>query len=103
MILCLIIFQCSAIPNAVIKRIPNGPIVESDKTNITLQCGLESSSASVNSVIWFFNGVFLKQIPDELCEDFSSGSGSGSGNGDYDEIIDESLGKNWVRFRILFY
>jgi len=91
MILCLITLQCSAIPNAVIKRIPDGPIVESDKSNITLQCGLESSSASVNSVIWFFNGVFLKQIPDELCEDFSSGSGSGSG--DYDEIIDESLGE----------
>jgi len=43
----------------------------------------------VNSVIWYFNGIFLKQIPDELCEELSSGSGSG----DFDENIDGSQGE----------
>ena len=49
-----------------IRRSPPGDIIESGRPNVTLHCDLLESSP-VESVIWYYQGEVLRQIPDEEC------------------------------------
>ena len=93
LLLLVIIGGCCA-DEAVISRSPEGPIIETEQPNVTLHCGLKSGDDedSVTSVIWYFNGAILTQLPDPQCLDvLDDDEGSGSGSGDHEEDISEFL------------
>ena len=83
---------CSNNPGlATIRRIPDdGPMVEKDNANVTLHCDVPEP---VDSVIWYYNGFVLRQIPDQGCSDDDIGSGSGSGDGE--AFFDHELGSGF--------
>ena len=98
LLLLVIIGGCGA-DDAVISRSPDGPIIETEQQNVTLHCGLKSGDDgdSVTSVIWYFNGAILTQLPDPQCLDVldadeSSGSGSGDLEKDISEFLEHELG-----------
>ena len=97
-LLLLIVGLCSA-QEAVISRSPNGSIIEAEQQNVTLHCGLEGGDDedTIASVVWYFNGDILTQLPDPQCRDVldddeSSGSGSGDLAENISEFLDHELG-----------
>ena len=62
---------------------------------MTLHCGLESDENTIASVIWYFNGAILTQLPDPQCRDVlddDENSGSGDIEEDISEFLDHELG-----------
>ena len=93
-LLLLIMGLCDA-QEAVISRSPaDGAIIEAEEQNVTLHCGLKSEN-TIASVIWYFNGAILTQLPDPQCRDVlddDENSGSGDIEGDISEFLDHELG-----------
>ena len=87
LILLYLFFDFSTISGlTTIRRIPeDGPIVEKDDANVTLICDVPDT---VDSVIWYYNGFVLRQIPDEGCSDDVFGSGSGDGGSRFEGSYD---------------
>ena len=98
LLLPVIIGWCGA-DEAVIRRSPDGPLIEAEQPNVTLTCGLKSGDdgGNITSVIWYFNGIILTQLPDPQCLDVlddAEGSGSGSEDleGDISDFLEHELG-----------
>lgn len=48
--------------------IPEGPVKESDESNVTLFCNiLDANPSSLTKVRWYANSTLLKELPD--CEE----------------------------------
>ena len=98
LLLLVIIERCDA-DEAVIRRSPDGPLIETELPNVTLTCGLKSGDdgGNITSVIWYFNGIILTQLPDPQCldvldDDGSGGSGSGELEEDLFDFLEHELG-----------
>jgi len=94
--LLLTIGLCEA-QEAVISRSPDGSIIEAEQQNVTLHCGLEGGDDedTITSVVWYFNGDILTQLPDPQCRDVldeDESSGSGDFAEDISEFLDHELG-----------
>ena len=97
-LLLLVIPGLCEADEAVISISPGGPILEAEQSNVTLHCGLKSGDKdTITSVIWYFKGIILTQLPDPECRealdvDESSGSGSGESEEFISEFIEHELG-----------
>ena len=64
-------------PASRIRIVPDGVVVEGVSSNVTLVCDV---SGEYDSIVWFYNGDFLRQLPDPECDDDIEFSGDGSVN-----------------------
>ena len=87
-LLLLIIGLCDAQEAVISRSPPDGAIIEAEEQNVTLHCGLKSKEDedTIASVIWYFNGAILTQLPDPQCRDVLDDDES-SGSGDIEEDI----------------
>lgn len=64
----------SVVPIVEVLMIPEGPVKESDESNVTLYCNiLEANPALLTKVRWYANSTLLKELPD--CEETKVSTG----------------------------